>query len=376
LKFRLNEFIEAVIAEGSVGETKLQLLMKLGFKKENGTWVPPTFSEFYRKYVSLLDQMQIPENERIRPAMAIATWGGRSYQGHILFDPHQDPWPDVKKQFSFVSNSIGDFNLPGDVVIAAMSRGRYPLLPAMHDVFHYLTFIEYPEYAKALRAAASKLEVSGNPKVRDKFNFLNEVLALPDLEKKNAILSSLISTQGVPRGTVLAFAHFQKFFESLEETQLLTYAEKLAFTFPTFLKDFGGAIYNSHEIQGLHMMAKHRSLQYATSYFARTNTEQDLAYASPITFGASLHGLIQHLQKPPKPYPDPLEATLERTKATIRQRLASMEYFLWYFTTENITPEVFAAHFVRPDGTTDPVLQMTLQNIWGLQSTYSEAIFE
>lgn len=370
LESDLDKLVVALRKEHSHGEQKLELMRRLGFHFSSGKNLAPTFTEFLKNYIALLDKAGVPENDRLLPAITIAKQNLRGlYESEFLFTPGIDPWPSMPG-FHFMNQ----FDVSSITVVKAQARGRYPFIFELHDVFHFMTFASGVGYAKFLKKSISSLSNPDDPKMLQKINYVNEVLTLTDPKKEKKILENLVLASEFVAGQELNLSDFMQAFEKISDHDIVSYAEKLAVTFSQFTITYGGAVSLPTERDRLASVAADEILRGSQGrYRSDKYGVVDIALGSAGTFAPTLRGLINYYHKPmPNSSMSP---TPEQVLQAVRSQLARMEYFLWYCSTKKITVEVFLEGFIRNDNSVDPGLEKFLREIFSKDSLLANQLF-
>jgi hypothetical protein len=132
-----------------------------------------------------------------------------------------------------------------------MKANRYPLLPEMHDVFHFLSFASQPGYASGVIAGMRRLGTAdgGSDDVRSsqhtRVMYLVELVTLADPEQCVGLKEFLAYPKHAAAGA--DFADYKKYFDAMPTWQFLAHAHKLARGYDYFLRDFGAIVTSSWE---------------------------------------------------------------------------------------------------------------------------------
>jgi hypothetical protein len=130
------------------------LLEKFGFEIAEHRLSAPTAEVFIRNYENYLNEMGIPEGERIRPALGLVGNPRGPFANEIkLLTPGIDKWPE--NPYHWQMNY--DLRLDPRILPKFISEGRFPLFSnGIHDVLHLVLFALHPEYAAQLRNQKSR----------------------------------------------------------------------------------------------------------------------------------------------------------------------------------------------------------------------------
>lgn len=235
----LNKILEEVTEK----ERKLRILSILRFKVKEIDSPLPTHEEVTKRFIRALDLMKIPHDLRILPS--IVFFKKREIENQVEYKfivPGVDPWPTESGFKIYKVDEDGGFNLPEEVVIREMMHGRFPLLMATHDLFHFIGYLLHPNYMMELRKVFKTLDPSRlSSEARYRIVHINEVLTLANPSKKEEIFK-LLSVPKLERGdTHIEFEKFTRYFKSLSESELLDHARSLWRGYNQLLLDFGGA---------------------------------------------------------------------------------------------------------------------------------------
>ncbi len=246
-----------ILQDPSQGQKKFSTLKTLGFDWTKDSYgdvvgVAPTWINFNKRYMSELKRRGIPESEIIRPAIVFVKdhVGGDGminlkFREFRLVDPTREQLPSEDDGFRVLKATLGEFNLPVNVIISALKEGKWPLLDAFHDVGHFVAFLNYPGYAKTILSRFQKItpaeETIGFK--RRKF-WLLEYLSLPDPEFRNEIFGFLNSKQ-ITRGDNLA--SIRKKTSQMRESEMQVYAIETAQLVTSVLADISGGTSSTTE---------------------------------------------------------------------------------------------------------------------------------
>lgn len=229
------------------GHGKIEIQKRLGFVWQSLTEPPtrsPGWIEMAGHYRELLAEQKIEAANFIVPAIVLyrEVSGKKEY---LLIDPFKDPFPLESEGYKVLTSEV-EFNLPFSVIAAGLASGKFPLLDAVHDVSHFVAFVRYPEFTKAIvsRFRETKKEEFTSGFKRRQY-WLTEALSLPDP-------SSLASTTEFLKrnGRPLNPKSTRELNDSLskwKESDLLNYALEIADRLESTLLDVSGGSSSSPE---------------------------------------------------------------------------------------------------------------------------------
>jgi len=339
----------------SLGSEKISALNVLGFSFEHGKVSAPTYREFVKNYLSEIKKRNIALDEAILPALALHAINEKGQLDVRLITPGVDEWPADYQLW-------GDSQALGRYVIPEMGRGRFPLTRDSHDLFHFVSFLNNPDYMISLRKGIDSIKhplVEGKNLLRA--NFFAEFLSTGNLAKKSEILNFLLTPKKLS-GNPKSFAGYKFVIDQLSEDALLAHAEKLATNYSHFLVDFGGGVTKTNEkINNRHFTGgdnyfymllekskghgPDRMWRESPTHFSVTLLElvqtlklSPVEYASYLTnlFSAGvrsdfpeLFGPKQDLDQVPTKTLHPLARSREIVLELLRLYVARMEFFMW-----------------------------------------------
>lgn len=281
--------LDKILEEATERDRKLKILSILGFKVKKKDKPMPTHEEVTKRFIRALDLMKIPHDLRILPSLVLFKKSEIDNQVDYKFVvPGVDPWP---KESGFKIFKVDDgFNLPEEVVIREMKHGRFPLLMATHDLFHFVGFLLHPNYMMELRKVYKNLDLSSlSSEMRYRIVNINEVLTLADPSKKEEIYQ-LLSVPKLERGNEhIEFKKFAQYFESLSESEILDHARSLRKAYNQLLLDFGGAstsliekrIFELYYSSGLTFLNKfYKPIDYNKSYHNSRTWHDSMSFSA------------------------------------------------------------------------------------------------
>lgn len=238
---------EAIRADKTQGPKKYKALSILGFRKVGEKYEHPSHEMVIKRFIRALDYMKIPREDRILPAVVLARDGseGREF---VFVTPGVDSWPAEPGFRIYGLGKKDAFNLPSDIVIRELKRGRFPLLRARHEIAHLVGFLVQPHYMTILR----RLYKDFNPPhlsagLEYRTAYLNEVLTLADPQKRSEIANTLLVPGTQAYKGHISFEVFRKFFLDLPEDVLYQHASRLFDAYDSLLINFGGGAVDKPE---------------------------------------------------------------------------------------------------------------------------------
>ena len=139
--------------EGYEGKEKLKVLTELGYRwkgKETAPEVSPSWMEVAKKYRDLLIERDIDLKETFVPALVFFRANSDGKVEHKLVDPLSESLPSSLEGWQVLNKDV-QFNLPFSAMLMAMREGKFPLLDAVHDLSHFISFLRFPELAREIR---------------------------------------------------------------------------------------------------------------------------------------------------------------------------------------------------------------------------------
>lgn len=317
-----------------VSESDARTLAELGFSISGDQFLTPSLSEMVRNYQKALDKRKIPANERILPAVVFSN-DRRSYQEHYHIDGFFTPGVDKPLDISTDLN-FQNIQASPESMLGLVSQGRYPIFSTgLHDVWHFVTFLKSPLYAKLLRAAYSRFQKLGASHGQiSRLTYETESLALARADKASEIRD--IITIKNPDGK--SIADFRAAIESLPETEIIYRTQLMSQKFDSFLNIHAAGALNPTESRSFRNDAKR---SYWFNQLQKPPQENPpevdpnpfvLILEAPNVMSAVLsEHLRRYVETKPHPQnPDSRTITLSR----LIDQLARMEYFLWVSSTQ------------------------------------------
>lgn len=234
------------------GDRKRAAYERLGFTFAGRDSKFPTFKQFIANFTKAMDELGVPENERLYPALVLVRKGMRREDPTEirLVTPGKDPWPN-EPGFRINHPRLDVFNLSVADTMKAHRAGRFPLM-ALHDVNHFVAYVRSPAYMRAIRRAFLGLgKIPKGSSFYSRFALVSELLILGNPRHRTE-MQELFATPSVRKSS--GFVRFSEFIETMKEMSdetLLAHAVKLASNYDRLLVDYGGGAVGPGERDGL-----------------------------------------------------------------------------------------------------------------------------
>ncbi len=344
----------------------MDVFTELGFKlnPEGKATAVPTLTEFMKNYIKALGARGIKNNKSIQPAYSLLN--DKNSQEILLLNPILDSWP-VRPNLSVRVPGSTRFNLPSATVHGALKNRRFPLFEGVHDVFHFIAFIKYPEYAEALAKASHKIVGTVGAQFEERIFYAIEALSLGDPNKVEQMTKSFYSLKKLTPETY-TYANVKHVFESIPEKELFHRAEKMAADYDQLWVNYGSANLNPFE--------RNTVLERLTVYDAVSSVDGSFpAHNSAVYYKASFFAEINYLKRflEYREMPEKIRAITkidpelsgeELLRKLIARQLAKMEYLTYKTATE--TPvNVWVSETMRPQVDPQGKVATLLSEVFG-----------
>ena len=314
-----NEYYrEGLVEAKKNGAPEIAILEKLGFKVDPTTEMQvPTLMDFFKNYHKLQDELGIPEGNRLIPTIALGH--GERGEKALLFSPLNDQAPAdlLSRQILY------DYRPKSRQIAEHLVEGRFPVFHnGIHDVFHMITFVLHPEYAKALRDGSQKIlkQTFKKPMLNRAAYFL-EALSLPN-PKKIKEIESLITLRAITKDTNIN--DFINAFKKLSKEELEQKSKYWKEHYQDFIIHYAGGKAEPYERNLYRNMI---SFEDAIKHFIgvrSVKTPDKILSTELITEDVgNLDVFLDRLK-----WPIELPQNVQRVEL-MRLQLARMEYALW-----------------------------------------------
>lgn len=238
------------------GPEKLQVQEELGIRwnTKDAPTVIPTWLEFAAKYRAALKRRGIDPMSTFTPALVLYkdlgevvnnTTGKKTMKREYLFiDPLTDSFPEDISLWKILNKDV-QFNIPFTPIFEAMQKGKFPLLDAVHDVSHFVSFLRFPEFAQSVRKQMNNSPSVVTSGFKGREYWLTEALSLPDPNGER-VNHSFLSKQGRPT-KVRSPKEIEKELSRLGDKELVEYSYNLAKHMESQLRDVSGGNSNTAE---------------------------------------------------------------------------------------------------------------------------------
>lgn len=239
------------------GAEKMRVQTELGIKwgAEGSPTVVPTWMEFAQNYRAALKARGVDPSKMFVPSLVLyrdlgevvspTTQKKTMKREYKFVDPLTEQFPADMSQWKLLNKDV-QFNIPFAPIFEAMQQGKFPLLDALHDVSHFVSFLRFPEFSQTVLAQMKKMkteDVTSGFKGRE--YWLTEALSLPDPASQQLNHDFLAKNN---RSTAVRdVAQIEKELAALPEKDLLDYSYKQAKHFESVLRDVSGGNSNSAE---------------------------------------------------------------------------------------------------------------------------------
>lgn len=242
-------FVESFAKDLAGGNEKIEILRRLGFKLQSTDqtmleatpdWI--TFSMSYRKE---LERRGIPIHKTLRPALVLVKNFESSERKYLLVDPITEKLPPDGSGWR-VLTAKEEFNIPAAMVLAAVRRGKWPLMDAVHDTSHFIANLRFPKVVEKFIEAAKLRGAGGTSRGFDLRSFwVFESLSLPDTSLCGNFDQLHRSWFSLDRSA--SSKEILSRLEVLSNIQLGEYLQAYSKVFISTLADFSGSQSSSSE---------------------------------------------------------------------------------------------------------------------------------
>lgn len=223
------------------GSKELKVLERLGFEVTDEELKVPDLETFINKYKSYLDSKNIPEAQRIMPALGFKQVDSKEVK---LVVPLKDSWPEKDAGWEAALN----IRLKGRDISENVAEGRFPVFSAgLHDVFHFVLFAMHPEYAQLLRDTSRELvKQKLNSAILNRFTYALEILSLADVKKLKEIKSHLTIKKPTNE---MVFNDFLNSVNKLSKEELETQSSYWISNYKNLINRYASGITEPYESQ-------------------------------------------------------------------------------------------------------------------------------
>lgn len=378
-KIEFTQEAESFRLDPANGVKKWEIFHKLGF---SGTKTPDYF-EFLKKYLLELKAQNRKVDDSLLPALVMVKGEVGQVTEHRLIVPGIDSWP-LDPGFRFLT-SEEVFNIPFRSVLEGLKKNRFPLMDAIHDVSHFMSYLQNPAYTKALITAARKIPVMDKYPVHfsRRLLFALEFLTLADVSQVEKIKDLLLFPKSHGGPEYRPVSDYKAYFDRLSTKALLQHAQKLVSEYDSMLMDFGGGVYRSFEKnemikdQFLNSQDLSLSLIQILAEFRNDRSELQRNLMSPL-----LSATLKQLLEIRKLSRQELQALTKRNQYIqqyfansklddlIRLHVARMEYGLWE-SSHRISPEKWVEETVVIEMEKNSEVARFIQELYGPRSPLS-----
>jgi len=236
-----------LIRDQSESKEKLYWTQKLGFKW-SGSDEPsqsPDQLTLARNYKKALEELGIDESSFFVPAMvfyrdiSVSKNGVQTPSKEYRFvDPLKEDINSLDADWKILSSDV-QFNLPFSAMMEGMKQGMFPMLDAVHDIYHFVAFLRFTEGTKALRASINKTTIADySSGFKRREYWLTEALSimLPDAQMANAQFLKSHRSDSAAK----SLDQIRAELKSLKESDLIEYSLKLSVHLGNQLRDVSG----------------------------------------------------------------------------------------------------------------------------------------
>lgn len=303
IKENIRKEFEAVRLDKSNGKLKLKILLQLGFEVRPSQIRVPSHEALIHNYLALMKAKNIPIDKMILPALVLYK-GPKYKRDYRLLTPGVDPWP-AETGFKILKSNK-EFNIPNSVVLEALKRNRFPLMDAIHDVFHFVSFAMHPEYMMALHSASLKITYPVSGDLEKRIFFIMESLELGNPQKIGKMVEVFYAPDKVAGST---FQDYMNAFMWLPEADLVKQARRLVKNFESLMSNYGGIVTASWEKSDFDLSLKRNFRSANTDGFSLKVALGDLpfqinfsegepvGYDSPIGYLPKVLQSLLHLKR-------------------------------------------------------------------------------
>lgn len=242
---------KAIAADLSDGYNKRKILRSFLYDFEKDNYTTPTFRQFLSNYKKWLDLREIPEANRIYPALVLIRGSILSEKGDYdikFVTPGLDPWPqELGYRIFQIGNGQDPFNVPPKDMVRAHHFRRFPLI-AFHDSNHFASFALYNKYSEAINDAFRNItEFPKWPSFEMRLFIVLEYLSLGNPNFINVMKRTFITPEIQHSDGYISLRHFNEAFFSVGDLEVVNHAHYMAKAFDKMMIDYGGASFRSYE---------------------------------------------------------------------------------------------------------------------------------
>lgn len=359
------------------GRAEFQVLQRLGFDVKDDDLQAPDFQTFLDNYRKILDEKQVPDKDRILPALVLSS--GRDSQGKFVV-PGVDKFPaesDLRVAGDYVMSQIDIFE--------QIPKGRYSVYwSGLHDVYHFVQFAMHPNYMKLIRESYSHVrdvqtelqmqaQKSGSSEALERLSalwrrlaFAHEALVLADPKQLEGIQAALKFPGFKAAKSPVLISDVIDYYKNVSLENLMKSAGQLLDQFPGFLNFYAAGMSDRSERQThlagfgysdllrqmtpnlmpeaadlkgtIHRRLLRESMVYMDDSLLRLLNIyhlSDLSRFDEKFFPAPAVGSEKSPDQRPDQHPDRRpDRRKEHIEKLIRIQMARMEYALWMSATE------------------------------------------
>ncbi|MEK6774897.1 MAG: hypothetical protein AABY64_13215 [Bdellovibrionota bacterium] len=227
------------------GPEKMKIYKELGVQW-SGSKSPDkvsTWMEFAQNFRAALERQKINPKDFLVPSLVFFRTTADNKKEYKAIDPLSDELPQGEGWI--ILNKDIEFNLPFPVILSMMREGKFPLLDALHDTAHFVSFLRFPKFTSSLRKGMETSDADISRGFKRRMYWLTESLSVLDPKgaKKNQRFLNSYSRSTDVRDIESIESELAQF----SERKLLTYSYELARYFESQLRDVSGGESNPAE---------------------------------------------------------------------------------------------------------------------------------
>ncbi len=243
----IQEEIRDIEKDPSEGHEKVSMLKKFGFTFSEGKITAPSYYELIGNYLTEAKKGAAAE-DIILPSIVLIKDDPKGLQArkYLLITPGVDSFPKEEGYRILLSQEM--FNIPFREALAWFQKGRFPLLDATHDIYHFVSFALHPKYATQMYKTVKKLHPEKYPRFFSRrWFYILEYLTLANPNKKEELSELLELPKKIKLKRVIPYAKYVQYFQDQPIEKVIKHAEKLIKELPSLLVDYGGGTARSYE---------------------------------------------------------------------------------------------------------------------------------
>ncbi len=227
------------------GPNKMKIYKELGVNlSEKSTDKISTWMDFARNFRAALEKRNLEPKDFLVPSLVFFRTTIDNKKEYKAIDPLSEALPEGTDWI--VLNKDIEFNLPFSVILTMMREGKFPLLDAIHDTAHFVSFLRFTEFTSYLREGMTR---NGDSKPTKGFQrrmyWLAEALSVLD-PNGAAANQEFLDLQKRPTD-IRDIESIETELAGFSERKLLAYSYKLARHFESQLRDIAGGQSNPAE---------------------------------------------------------------------------------------------------------------------------------